>query len=291
MVQDSKSASRVRFVFLFVLVLATALIWYAVFYFEAHQNLVFTVFDIGQGDAIFFETPEGHQVLIDGGPSSAILAKLGETLPFWDRSIDVLILTHPHADHLDGMLEVLKRYAIGMVVESGVNYTLPEYREWHNFLKEKGVKIIIAKSGKRLRFSDDAYLDLLTPFKNFIDQSPKNVHDAMVVSLLHYGATKALLMGDAEKFVEYDLIFSGIDVRSDLLKVGHHGSKTSSSQDFLRAVSPHVALISVGKKNRYGHPHQEIIDRFLALGIATVRTDEEGDISFSSDGTHYQRVR
>lgn len=291
MLRDSKNASRLRFIFLSALIVVVALIWYAVFYFEAHQNLLFTAFDIGQGDAIFFETPEGHQILIDGGPSGAILAKLGEIMPFWDRSIDVLILTHPHADHLDGLFEVLKRYDIGMVIEAGVNYTLPEYREWHNLLKEKGVKIIIASSGQRIRFSDDAYLDLLTPFKNFIDQSPKNVHDAMVVSLLHYGLTKALLMGDAEKSLEYDLIFSGINLRSDLLKIGHHGSKTSSSEDFLRAVSPRFALISVGKKNRYGHPHQEVIDRLLTLGIATLRTDQEGDIGFSSDGTQYQRIR
>src|SRR3989338_358503 len=130
-------AKHLKIFTLLTLVGAAYLIWSAVFYYEGRQNLLITFFDVGQGDAIFVEDPNGNQILIDGGPGNAILAKLGRTLPFWDRSIDLLVLTHPHADHLDGLLEVLKRYRVDTVIESGIFYSLPEYQEWHDLLKKK----------------------------------------------------------------------------------------------------------------------------------------------------------
>lgn len=258
-----------------------ALIWYAVFYFESHRNFSLAFFDVGQGDSIFLQAPNGNQVLIDGGPSDAILAKLGRALPFWDRAIDLLILTHPHADHVTGFLDVLKRYAVGMVMESGVNYSTPEYAEWHALLKEKNIPVVIAKRGQRVHLSKGAYLDVLTPFEGFVGVSPNNVHDAMVVSKLHYASTTALLMGDAEKPLEYQLLSAGDNLKSDILKVGHHGSKTSTTEEFLHKVSPLIAVISVGRKNRYGHPHQDVIDRLRVAGVKILRTDQEGDILIS----------
>lgn len=267
-----------------------ALIWYAVFYIEAHRNLVMTVFDVGQGDSVFIEMPNGNHILIDGGPDEAVLAKLGATLPFWDRTIDLIILTHPHADHVTGLISVLKRYQVGMILESGVNYATPEYDEWRLVEKEKNVPVVIAIRGQRVHLSKTAYLDILTPFQSFIGSSPKNVHDAMVVAKLHDGAATALLMGDAEKPLEYQLLFSGDDLASDVLKVGHHGSKTSTTQDFLTAVSPKIAVISVGRKNRYGHPAQEVVDRIAAFGAVLLRTDRDGDARFASDGRIFSEV-
>jgi len=275
-------------IMLLMLTGTTTFIWYAVFYFASRQNLLVTFFDVGQGDAIFIEVPGGHQILIDGGPNNKILTKLGGTLPPWDRSIDLLILTHPHTDHLAGLLEVLKRYRVEMVLETGVNYSLPEYEEWRRLLKEKKVKVIRAEMGQRIRLSPSAYLDVLSPFENFEGLSPKNVHDAMIIAKLIYASTTALFMGDAEKSLEYRLLFSGVNVASDILKVGHHGSKTSSAEEFLRAVAPQVAVIQVGHKNRYGHPAQEVLDRLAAAGAKILRNDLDGDIRIVSKGIGYE---
>ena len=268
-------------------------IWYGVFQVEARRGLL-TVdfFDVGQGDGIFFQTPSGNQVLIDGGPDSAILSKLGETLPFWDRSIDVLILTHPHADHIDGLLEVLKRYDIGMVLESGVNHSIPEYNEWHQLLQSKNIPVHIARFGEIIDFGDGVHFDVYSPQESFVSSSPKNIHDSMIVGRIVYASSSVLMMGDAEKSFEYQLLWRKSDfliLESDILKAGHHGSKTSSSEEFLRAVSPQFAVISAGRKNRYGHPHQEVIDRLNSFGIKVFRTDLDGGARFISDGNILRR--
>ncbi|MFY9462828.1 MAG: MBL fold metallo-hydrolase, partial [Candidatus Sungiibacteriota bacterium] len=247
-------------------------------------NLVMRVFDIGQGDSIFIEMPNGNQVLIDGGPSDAVLARLGRVMPFWDRSIDLVILTHPHADHITGLIQVLKRYDVGMVLTSGVNYSTPEWNEWRALLERKHIPVVIAKRGQRARFSKTAYLDILTPFQSFIGASPKNVHDAMIVSKLYDASATALLTGDMEKSLEYQILFFGDDIKSDVLKIGHHGSKTSTTEDFLAAVSPKIAVISVGKKNRYGHPYQQTLDTLKKFGVKIFRTDQDGDVRLMSNG-------
>ena len=227
--------------------------------------------------------------MIDGGPDEKVLSKLGRAMPFWDRSIDMVILTHPHADHLDGLYEVLKRYDIGMVVESGVAHTIPEYKEWRELLHERNIQMVRAYAGERIYLGDNAALDVFAPLKNFLEESVKNVHDANVVSRLRYEKKSILFMGDAEKSLEFLLLSraqesSFFAVDSDMLKVGHHGSKTSSTEEFLRSVSPRVAVISAVRKNRYGHPHQEVVDRLQGLGIDILRTDEKGDIRIESDG-------
>jgi len=282
-----------KWYFLIWLVIITVIVWYAVFWIEAYSGkLLFIAFDVGQGDGLFIQTDNGNQVLIDGGPSTRILDKLGKVMPFWDRSIDLLILTHPHADHLDGLLEVLKRYNVDMVLETKVNHTIPEYAEWHNLLKKKDVKVVTAKTGQRVRLSGSVYLDILTPFKSFEGQSPKNIHDSMIVSKLVYGSTTILLMGDAEKSIEYYLLYEFPEfLNSDLLKVGHHGSKTSTSEEFLKAVSPELMIISVGKKNRYGHPHQGVIETINKFDVNILRTDIEGDIRLLSDGKIFRRSK
>jgi competence protein ComEC len=226
--------------------------------------------------------------LIDGGPDNSVLAKLGEVMPFWDRSIDLIVVSHPHADHLDGLLEVVKRYDVGAVIESGVSHSIPEYVEWHNVLREKNIPVVIAKSGQQIAVGGGVVMDVLLPFENFEGVAPKNIHDATVVTRLVYASTSVLLTGDAEEKLEYQLLYSGVLIDSDILKVGHHGSKTSTSEEFLKAVSPDTAVISVGKKNRYGHPKQEVLDRLAAFGSRVFRTDLDGDILLQSDGVRFE---
>ena len=262
-----------------------AMIWYAVYYAEAQRNLAIHFFDVGQGDGIFFELPNHVQVLIDGGPGSGILAKLGNVMPFWDHTIDLVVLTHPHVDHLDGLIDVLKRYDVGMVIESGVSYATPDYDEWNRLLAQKNVHVVYAHAGQHVALSDIAALDILYPMKDLVGAKFSNVHDSMIVSKLSYGLSTVLFMGDAERLIEYRLMGVERSLVSDVLKVGHHGSKTSTTQGFLDMVSPRFAVISVGRKNRYGHPHQEVVDRIQSLGITLFRTDINGDVEFISDGT------
>ncbi len=273
-----------------VCVLCCIIIWYAVYKAEATRNLVMHVFDVGQGDGIFIELPNHVQVLIDGGPTNAILSKLGSVMPFWDHTIDLVVLTHPHADHVDGLIDVLKRYDVGMVIESGVLYPTPDYDEWNRLLKEKHIPMVYARRGQRVILSDTSVLDILYPTKELVGARFSNIHDSMVVSKLSYGSATALLMGDAEALIEYELIGSGIPLGADVLKIGHHGSKTSSTQAFLNAVHPRMAVISVGRKNRYGHPHQDVVDRIAAAGISLFRTDTDGDVELASDGKSVRRL-
>lgn len=277
-------------VLLGILACTIVVIWYAIFYIESRRDLTMTVFDVGQGDSVFIELPNGNQALIDGGPTDAVLAKLGGAMPFWDRTIDLVILTHPHADHAAGLIAIAKRYHIGRVLESGVNYTTPEYQEWHALLQQKHIPVTIAHRGQIIRLAPKIELDILTPFDSFVGKSPKNIHDAMVVAQLRDRLATALLMGDAEKSLEYRLLFTGDDIRADILKVGHHGSKTSTTEDFVRAVSPKIAVISAGRKNRYGHPAQDVVDRIAAFGATLFRTDRNGDVQLVSDGKRFEKI-
>ncbi|MEK9147887.1 MAG: ComEC/Rec2 family competence protein [Patescibacteria group bacterium] len=270
--------------FLGALALAVFVIWSAIFRIEAHRGLYMYVFDVGQGDAIFIEAPDGNQILIDGGPDSSILASLGKVLPFWDRVIDLVILTHPHADHLDGLLEVLKRYDVGMVLESGVNHTIPEYRQWRELIAGRKTPTVLAKRGQTIRLGSNISLAVLAPFRPVAGSSVKNIHDAAVVLRLEFASTTVLLMSDAEAALERELISSDLNISSDILKVGHHGSKTSTREGFLEAVEPHLAVISSGRRNRYGHPAEEVLDRLQSFGIRVLRTDQDGDIVLIIDG-------
>ncbi len=285
-----KIQKNIKTIFLLVLGAGVVIIWYAVFYFQARQNLLVNFFDIGQGDAIFIEAPDGNQILIDGGPSDRILAKLGRELPFWDHSLDLLILTHSHADHVTGLLEVLKRYDIGMVLESGSEYGTPEYKEWQGLLEKKKVPVFIVSAGEKVQVGAGVWLDVLSPWENYVGVSLKNPHDANVSTKLYYGSTTILFMGDAEKSTEFRLLFESPQVlKSDVLKVGHHGSKTSSSQEFLAVIRPQIAVIQVGRKNRYGHPVQEVLDRLAAVGAKILRNDLDGDVVLESDGVSIRR--
>lgn len=263
------------------------LVWQANFTLAEAQHLRVHFFDIGQGDAIFLELPDGNQILVDGGPSSDILSKLSKVMPFWDRSLDMVVLTHPHADHLDGLLEVLKRYEVGEILESGVAYSTADYEEWKKLVKEKQIRDIVAKQGQVFQAGDDFTLEVLAPIKDFQVRSVKNVHEADIVLKVIYGRESILLTGDMEKPLEYELVFQPLPLFAQILKVGHHGSKTSSSDGFLEAVKPELAIISAGRKNRYGHPHQEVLDRLQAHGIRVARTDVDGDIEVDITQGHY----
>ena len=242
-----------------------------------------TFFDIGQGDSAFIKTPQGHQILIDGGPDNTILGKLGEEMPFYDRTIDLIILTHPHRDHLTGLLEVLRNYEVENILWTGVVKDSGEFKEWERLVEEEGSNIIIARAGQVISASTLS-INILYPFNSLEGQEIEDVNNTSVFSRLVFGSNSFLFAGDNFNSVERKLLEKGVEMNSDVLKVGHHGSKTSTSKQFLEVVSPEVAVISAGKDNRYNHPHQQILDILEKYDTILFRTDLDGDIKIISNG-------
>ena len=260
------------------------LAWGQIFKGE-ETRLVF--FDVGQGDAIFLETSSGHRILLDGGPDDTILQKLGEHLPFWERTIDLVILSHPAQDHLQGLIKVLERYKISQILWTGVEKDTKVFEAWEEMLskeEKEGARVFIAKAGQQVKWSSQEcsqYLDIVHPFENLAGKKVEDDNDTSIVARLVLCDKKVLLTGDITSRTEQALVERSVNVDSDILKVAHHGSKTSSSREFIEQVSPEVAVIQVGKENRYGHPALQTLETFGQYGIEVLRTDEKGDISFS----------
>ncbi len=271
---------RFKYFFILVLIFITVFTWREVLRIVPGQ-LKFYLLDVGQGDAIFIETSSGNQILIDGGPGKAILKELGEIMPFYDRSLDLVILTHPHLDHVGGLVEILKTYEVERFMDSGDVHTLAEYRELKRLINDKDIFYIRAQRGLKIVLDRRTELDILAPEKIV---GGSNLHRNMVISGLSFGHNSFLLMGDAERPEEFALLEKDYDIRPEVLKVGHHGSRTSSSQLFLEKVFPDYALISVGRKNKYSHPHLEVLERLKALGVQILRTDLDSRIKIESDG-------
>lgn len=266
------------------LVCCSLLPWSVLWAIEEGDRLSLVVFDVGQGDAIWIETPDRYQVLVDGGPSGRVVEKLGSVMGFWDRHIDLLVLTHPHADHLTGLLDVLDRYTVGAVIDPGAEYDTAEYALWEEKLAQKKIPRYRAIAGMEVAIGKYATLSILSPM-----ETPRrrlsNVHDANIVGELSFGEVEFLLTGDAEAKLERALLSRGRISDVEILKVGHHGSKTSSSDAFLSAAKPEFAVISAGKNNRYGHPHPSVLERLESLGIQVFRTDVAGNVHFMTDGS------
>ena len=276
----SSIVKNFKYYFLGTLFLGAIFVWYAVLA-ETRIGLKVAFLDVGQGDAIFIEAPNGNQFLIDGGPNKSVLRELSKQMPFYDRTIDGIILTHPHLDHYAGLNEVLKKYKVSLEMDSGTKVKGAGFGEFENLVKGKNIKSLYAKRGMRINLDKDLYLDILLPV---INDENLSEHNGMLVSRLVYKNNSFLLTGDMEDNLENFLLSFGDNVKSDVLKIGHHGSKTSTSEKFLGLVNPELAIISAGKNIKYGHPHKEVTDRLAQFEIPTLRTDEKGTIILKSDG-------
>ena len=276
--------SKKQIIILVFLLLASSFVWYAVFR-ESRSSLSVSFLNVGQGDAIFIETPHGNQVLIDGGAGRRVLSELGSVMPAYDRSIDLIIATQTDLDHLGGLVEVVKNFAVGRVIENGYKANTQVFSEWEKVLAEKRVAHDTVSVGDRIQLGDGIYLDILGPFPEDFDPEPKKANEVMVVARLVYGERSFLFTGDIERADEIRLTQSGLDIASDVLKVAHHGSKYSSTDLFLEKASPRFTVVSAGANNRYGHPHPETLDRLRVLCAKLFRTDENGRLLFSSNGS------
>ncbi|MCR4274721.1 MAG: MBL fold metallo-hydrolase [Candidatus Campbellbacteria bacterium] len=269
-----------------LLVFITGSIWYVAHQFEREPVLTVAFLDIGQGDSIFIESPSGKQMLIDGGPDKHVIQQLSRVMPFFDRSVDVVLNTHPDKDHIGGLPEILRRYDVSYVMDPGIESDSGTYGYYIQLVEQeiqKGGKYIEARRGQIINFQDGAYVRILFPDRDV--SAVTNNNNASIVVQVVYGNTEVMLTGDAPQSIEkYVVALDGATLKSDILKAGHHGSRTSSSPEFVRAVSPTYAIISAGKDNQYGHPHKEVMQLFASSSIQTLATYDLGIIIFESDG-------
>ena len=260
------------------------------------QNLHLIFCDVGQGDAILI-TKGITQILIDGGPSEKVLGCLSNHLPFWDKDLEMVILTHPEYDHITGLVSVIERYSVkqlssnSLLAESGV------FNKFREKVIERKIPVFSPKAGEKIKIGN-LEMEILFPLEKLGNEivwksgeSPHvlglstytgNFNETAIVSLLKFGNFRALLTGDigAEQEGEIAIELEGVDI----LKVAHHGSKYSTTEEFLEKIKPALAVISVGASNRYGHPTNEVLERLRNLGVEILRTDINGEIEVVSDG-------
>ena len=234
--------------------------------------------DIGQGDCALLQTPSGKRILIDGGRDAAPLKLIGERLPIVDRRIHLLILSHPQLDHIAAFPEILRRYTVDRILMTGVVYDLPQYREFLALIRERKIPVWIADPRRDIDLGDGVILDVVWPSPVYLGRAAKEVNNTSIMLRVLTGRDAILFTGDAEMEEESAALASGARLEADVLKVGHHGSKTSSGTGFLLAVRPRVGVVSAAKSNSYGHPHQMIVDRYSALNIPLRVTGWEGTI-------------
>ena len=256
-------------------------------------NIVFC--NVGQGDAIFIRSPSGKDILVDAGPNNKVIDCLSRHMPFWDKTIEIAILTHPHSDHLNGFLDVLKNYKVLSFVTLDLKNNTSSFNAMLESLKEEKINIGFVYEGDRFRFKDGLSISIVGPSREFlVKTSPRGLigernEFANVVSLIKFKNFSALLTGDSQREELKEALRLSANWRIaqgkiSILQVPHHGSKTGLTEELLNQANPKLAVISVGQMNKYGHPATEIIELLKNKGIKILRTDEHGEIEISTDG-------
>lgn len=268
-----------------LLILLNSAVWYAAIWEERGEILKVAFLDVGQGDSIFIESPNGNQMMIDGGPSGTVTeSELGKLMPFYDRHLDLIMMTHPDADHVAGFQSILEDYKVDQVMEPGSSAETATYKKVEETIAARQIQKTLARRGTRivLDAKRKIYLTILFPDR---DVSKFETNDSSIVARLTYGHNSFLLTGDSPQKIESYLTFlDGQNLKSDVLKPGHHGSKTSTADEYVAVIQPTYAVISAGKNNRYGFPHQQVLDVLNKYRSQIFTTYEKGTIVFKSDG-------
>lgn len=270
-------------VVLLVIVFAIFFLVQWIFFNDGKLHVVFC--DVGQGDGIYIRTPQGSDIVIDGGPDSSMLSCLSSHMPFWDHTIELAALTHPHADHMVGFIDILQRYKVNIMLNSGASIETDGYKEFKKRILHAQIREKTLYSGERFSI-DSVQFETLWPTQVFMQNftQSSDLNQASLVFLLSYKDFDALLTGDAES-VSLSQIPNLSDV--EVLKVPHHGSKVGLTRAILQRISPEVVVISVGIKNKYGHPSQESLMLLDSLGTAIFRTDKYGTTEIVSNGKSF----
>ena len=240
-------------------------------------------FSVGQGDSALIRTPQGQKILVDGGPDDTAVRKLGQYLPFYDKEINLIVLTHPHSDHVAGLVEILKRYKVDKIMMTGVPHTTPDYLAFLELIKDKNIPVEAIKQKQIIDLENNLKWQILYPDRDLSQSSMDNLNNSSIVARLVYVSSSFLFMGDYEE-EEGLASVNEPSLKSDVLKIGHHGSTNANSPVFLQAVAPTYSVISVGRDNQYGLPGYRTIYELKKLGSIIYRTDESGDIRLLSDG-------
>ncbi|MDP3956422.1 MAG: MBL fold metallo-hydrolase [bacterium] len=260
-----------------LIILVNIFVWYSVFASSLTDSKLYFL-NIGQGDSQLVRLPGAYgrdiRLLIDSGPDNSVIRELEKSLPAGERYLDLLIMTHAEADHLNGFIEIFKRYSVGAFVYNGRGKDTPNWAALAKELTDKKVPVIILGEGDRIRYGS-ALLTFLSPGQEFIKSEALN--DSGFVGLLQAGGAKTLFTDDIDSRVE-DFIIKKYDLNIDILKVAHHGSKFSTSQEFLDETTPKLAIIQVGKNNKYGHPNADVVQRLKDSGARVYRNDQDGTV-------------
>lgn len=246
-----------------------------------NELLSITYIDVGQGDSAYIQFPNGKTILIDAGESTAFEKITNSIDSSKTTNIDVIVATHPHADHIGSFSSIIKNYSVGKIYMPKATSNSNTFETLLQTIAEHNLKITEAKNGVTIDIDPLVTVEILSP----ISKEYEDTNNYSIVIKITYEDTSFLFTGDAEILVEEEMVAKNIDLKADVLKVGHHGSNTSTSSAFLRKVRPTYAIISVGVDNSYGHPKQRVLDRLADFGITVYRTDELGSITLTSDGT------
>ena len=277
------SQIKLKFIGLALLLIANYFTWQAVGVW-ADTSLRIFFLDVGQGDAILIRTPSHHTILVDGGPDQNVIAQLNRVMPLWNRHIDLLVLTHPQADHVTGLLDVLERFTVGEILATFEPYDSQTNSAWLSAALAGDHAINYADAADDYQFGEVRW-DTLHPLSQLLDDS-EDVNEHSVVAKITYAGVSLLLTGDAGFPAEARLLDTYANLDVDILKVGHHGSRYASSSEFLAATQPEVAVIQVGQ-NSFGHPTDETLGRLLNVGATIYRSDTEGLIEVVVTQTGY----
>jgi len=256
------------------------------------KKLHIVICDVGQGDGIFIRTPRGIDIVMDGGPDNKIIDCIGKHMPFWDKTIEIVILSHPHADHLTGLIALSKHYAIETFVTENLKNNTVGYQALLQSLASRKIRINYVYAGDKFKIKDGVSFEIVGPSREFLQEtSPSGeIGDtgelASLESILTYGEFSMLLTGDSQ-VLELQGALKFINSSISALQVPHHGSKFGLNQEILNTLNPKLAVISVGKDNKYGHPNPFTLDLLRNLEIKTLRTDQVGDIEIISDGNGF----
>jgi competence protein ComEC len=267
------------------LALLSAIFYLSFLWFLSSQkgDLKVSFIDCGQADAILVQTPQKQNIIIDFGDNKG-LAELNKKMPWWNNKINLMIITHPHDDHILGMISILKKYQVQQIMYTGVLHYSPAYLELLEEISKQNIPLIIPQENQIINLGKDCDIKILYPINSFRGKEVLNLNNSSIVSQLKCANKTFLFMGDAEIEVEDELLDKGLDLKSDVLKAGHHGSITSSQTEFLEAVAPEIAIVMVGENNKFNHPSLRTMKRLEKLNIKTFRTDLHGTINIISNG-------
>lgn len=271
----------------FISIIILLSIYFSIHYlvYSKDKDLKVYFLDSGQADTILIRSPEKKNILIDVGSEKGV-REIEKVIPWWDKKIEMIIITHPHDDHISGIPLLLKKYEVDTVFFTGVFCDSPVYQEVIKKIEEKGINLIVPQKEQTIEIEKNCLLHFIYPIESLWNKGAENLNNSSIVNKLICKNKSFLFTGDIEEDAEKEILENGLNIKSDVLKVPHHGSISSTHQEFLDKINPRISIIMVGENNNHGHPSTRIINRLKKIGSEIFRTDLDGSILIGSDGNN-----